>query len=212
MKSESRLLQINEQAALTASRTLSKLIDRPVGIEITKTGVKDVEELSPIIDSEEIVAGIYLPITGDVKGAALLIFPKETAFTLSDLLVRREPGTTRKLSELDKSALKEVGNIVSGNYFTVLSNNLQVKIIEHIPSFSFDMFGAIISQIIAKFAQEAEKALVIEVEFIFKPVTPVRSPSSTSQSGSSNEVKLKGYFLLLFRVEELKAILGDFKV
>jgi len=187
---EDKLQEINQQAASNASRALSKLTGREVSIGVSKTEIKKVEELSPIIGPEEVTAGIYLPVTGDVKGASLLIFPKETAFTLSDLLSRREPGTTRKLTQLDESALKEVGNIISGNYFTVLSNELQVKIIEHVPSFSFDMFGAIINQIIAKFAQGAEKALVIEIEFVFKPRT------------------LKGYFLLLFDLQELKAILG----
>ena len=184
------LKEINKQAANNASRALSKMIGRPVSVAIAKAMVKKVEKLSPLINPEEIAAGIYLPITGDVKGASLLIFPQETAFTLSDLLVRREPGTTRKMTELDESALKELGNIISGNYFSVLSNKLGVKVIEHIPSFSFDMFGAIIEQIITKFAQDAENALVIEIEFIFKPIT------------------LKGYFLLLFRVEELMAVLG----
>jgi chemotaxis protein CheC len=184
-----KLKEVNEQAALNASKALSKLTGRRVEVKIAKVEVKKVEELSPIIGTEEIVAGIYLPVTGDVKGASLLIFPKETAFTLSDLLVKRKPGTTRKLSELDESALKEVGNIISGNYFTILSNMLKIKIIEHIPSFSFDMFGAITSQIIAKFAQEAAEALVIAIEFTFEPVT------------------LKGYFLLLLRLEEMKIIL-----
>jgi len=191
-----KLHEINKQAALNTSKALSKLIDKPVSVEITQAGIKKVDKLSLIISSEEIVAGIYLPVTGDIKGAALLIFPKETAFTMSDLLVRRKPGTTRKLTELDESALKEVGNIICGNYFTVLSNMLQIKIIEHIPSFSFDMFGAIISHIITKFARETENAFIIEIEFIFKPVT------------------LKGYFLLLFRMEEMKAIIrggGSFK-
>jgi len=183
-----KLQKINKQAALNASHALSKLIDRPVSVEISKAEIKKVEAISPLIGSEEIVAGIYLPVTGVIKGAALLIFPKETAFTLSDLLVGREPGTTRKLTELDESALKEVGNIISGNYLAVLSNTLQAKIIEHTPSFSFDMFGAIISQIIAKFAQETEKALVIEIGFGFKPIT------------------IKGYFLLLFTIEELDTI------
>jgi len=187
---EDKLQEINQQAASKASCALSKLTDREVSIGVSKTEIKKVEDLSPILDPEEIIAGVYLPVTGDVKGASLLLFPKETAFTLSDLLNRREPGTTRKLTPLDESALKEVGNIISGNYFTVLSNELQVKIIEHIPSFSFDMFGAIVNQIIAKFAQGAEKVLVIEIEFIFKPRT------------------LKGYFLLLFDLQELKAISG----
>ena len=189
---EDKLQEINQQAASNASNALSKLIDEPVGLGISKAEIKKVEDLSPVIDPEEIVAGIYLPVTGDIKGASLLLFPKETAFTLSDLLSRRESGTTRKLTKLDESALKEVGNIISGNYFTVLSNELQAKIIEHVPSFSFDMFGAIINQIIAKFAQGAEKALVIEIEFIFKPRT------------------LKGYFLLLFDLQQLKAILGRY--
>ncbi len=182
-----KLQEINKQASLSMSRALSGLIDRPVDVRTTKAEVKKVEELSPIIGPEEIVAGIYLPITGDIKGAALLIFPEETAFTLCDLLVKRKLGTTRRLSGLDKSALKEMGNILCGNYLAVFSNTLQVKIIEHIPSFSFDMFGAVISQIITNCAQKVKTVLVVEIEFIFKPET------------------LKGYFLFLFELEHIKA-------
>jgi len=185
-----KLQSINKQAALNTSKALSKLIDRPVSVEISKAEIKRVEELSPIIDSEEIVAGIYVPVTGSIKGASLLIFPQETAFILSDLLVKREPGTTRNLTELDKSALKEVGNIICGNYITVFSNMFHVKIIEHIPQFSFDMFGAVLSQIISKFAQESAKALIVEINFIFKPL------------------KLNGYFLLLFNLEGINKLLG----
>ena len=188
-----RLKEISKKAAENASKGLSKLIGQKVSVEVISAEIKNARELSPIIGPEEVVAGIYLPITGEVKGAALLIFPKETALNLSDLLVKRSVGTTRKLTELDESALKEVGNIISGNYFTVLSNMLQVKLVEHIPNFSFDMFGAIVEQIIARFAQRAEKALIVEIGFTFEPVT------------------LKGYFLLLFELEEINAILGAIK-
>ena len=184
------LYEIAEMAAIDASIAIGKMVGMTVGVKVTKVEVTNVEMLAPVIGPEEITAGIYLPITGDVTGAALLIFPKETVFTLCDLLVRREPGTTRKLTELDESALKEVGNIISGNYFTVLSHKLGIKIIEHAPNFSFDMFGAIINQIITKFAQEAKKVLVIEIKFIFTPIS------------------LKGYFFLLFQVEEFEAVLG----
>ena len=156
-----KLKEINNQAALKASGAISKLIDKQVKVKIATADVRNVEELSPIIGPEEIVAGVYLPITGKITGAALLIFPKESSFNLSDLLVRREPGTTRKLTGLDKSALKELGNIVCGSYLTVFSNALQVKIIGKTPNFSFDMFGAIVSQIIAEFVQKSNEALVI---------------------------------------------------
>jgi len=186
-----KLEQINKEAADKASAALSKLIDRPVEVAISRANVKKVESISPLIGIEDMAAGIYLPVTGDIQGAALLVFPKETAFILSDLLVKRPPGTTRKLTSLDESALKEVGNIISGNYLTVLSNALQVKIVEHIPDFSFDMFGAIIDHIITKYAQKVGNALVIEIEFTFKPET------------------IKGYFLLLFEIEQFKATPGS---
>ena len=186
-----KLQEINKHAALNASRALSKLIDRPVDVRVSEARVKKVEELASIIGPEEIVVGIHLPVTGDIEGAALLIFPEETAFTLCDLLVKREPGTTRRLSGLDRSALKEVGNIISGSYLAVFSNMLQVKTIEHIPSLSFDMFGAIASQMITNFAQKAGKALVTDIEFIFKPVA------------------LKGYFFLFFLLEQIDVVLGS---
>jgi chemotaxis protein CheC len=186
-----KLNEINKKASQQASKALSKLIDEHVEIQLSNTRITKVEKLFPAIKQEEIVAGVYLPVTGDVKGASLLILPQKTAFTLSDLLVKRKAGTTRKLTELDQSAIKEAGNIISGNYFAVLSNSLQVKIVEHVPQFSMDMFGAILEQIISKFVQEAEEGVVIQIELIFK-IT-----------------KLKGYFLLLLRAEELKAILGE---
>lgn len=179
---------INKEAALRISHALSKLTDRDVKVSITKAEEKALEEFSPIMDPEEMVAGIYLPITGILEGGALLILPKETAFTMSDLLIKKELGTTRALNELDESALKEVGNIITANYLTVFSNTLEVKIIEHMPHFSFDMFGAIVNHITATFAQDHGKMLVIEMEFYFLSKT------------------FKGYFLLLFSLEKYKAV------
>ena len=185
-----KLQQINKQATLHISHALSKLTDRSVKVSITKTGEKTLEEFGPIMDPEEMAAGIYLPITGPLEGGALLILPKETAFTLSDLLIKRELGSTRMFTELDESALKEVGNIITANYLTVLSNTLEVKIIEHMPHFSFDMFGAIITQIITKFVQDHGEMLVIEMEFSFLSKV------------------VKGYFILLFSLEKFNAVAG----
>lgn len=189
MRKEGKLRELNRLATLHTSKALSKLIGEQVKVEISDLGVRKVEELRPVISSEEVVVGVYLPVSGEVKGAALAIFREEVAFSLCDLLVKREPGTTRELTELDKSALKEMGNIISGNYLAVLANMLQVKIIEGIPSFSCDMFGALLSEVIAEFARKTNLALIVVTKFIFE-----RTPVS-------------GYFLILLKSEEMKAIL-----
>lgn len=186
----SKLQKINKQAAEYTSKALCKLIERPVEVKIVRTAVEDIKELSPSIDAEDMVAGVYLPITGDVKGAALLIFPQDMTFTLCDYLMEKQPGTTRKLNKLDEAAIKEVGNQVCGSYFTVLSNELEIRVVEHVPDFSFAMFGSIIEQIITKFSVGIDKAMVIEVTIKIK------------------QHDFTGYLLLLFELDALKAILG----
>lgn len=183
------LVKMINEAARDASKALTKLSGEKVAVEVSKAEVTKIQRKYPGIEPETIVAGIYLPVTGDIKGASLLIFPEKIAYELCDVLVKREPGTTRKLTELDKSALKEVGNIICGSFLTVFSNTLKVKIIEHVPEFSFDMFGAVVDVIIANFAQRAEDALVIEVKFVFE------------------HAKIKGYVVLVFGLEQMKAII-----
>jgi chemotaxis protein CheY-P-specific phosphatase CheC len=43
------------------------------------------------------------------------------------LLIKKASGTTKELTELDKSALLELGNIICGSYFTTLSNYTGIK-------------------------------------------------------------------------------------
>jgi len=125
-----------------------------------------------------------------------LLFSQETAFNLADLLIKREVGTTRELTELDKSALEELGNIVCGTYLATFSNQTGTKIGQHAPQFSFDMLGSIFEQTVTKFAQRPEKVLAIETEFNF--TVPI----------------LKGYFfrsyfVVLFEAQQLEAVLDS---
>jgi chemotaxis protein CheC len=181
-----KLQQINKLAAENASAGLKKLFKRNITLKIAKAQIKNIRALKPIIDPEEMTVGIYLPITGDVHGASLLVLPRETAFALSSLLLKKKGGTTRALTAMGQAALKEVGNIVCGRYFAVFADQLNIKLIENIPSFSFTMFGAVISDIIANFSEITGEALVIEIEFIFKPKV------------------LKSYFLLLFEPKKMR--------
>lgn len=190
-ESMDRFEKINVMAARNTSRALTKLVDQPVEVKIIGTEVKEMKYLSPAINIEDMVAGVYLPITGDVRGAALLVFPQDMTFTLCDYLMEKQPGTTRKLNKLDEAAIKEVGNQICGSYFAVLSNELQIRVVEHVPDFSFAMFGSIIEQIITKFSVGVEKALVIEVAITIK------------------KHDFRGHLLLLFELDALKAILGN---
>ena len=189
MSTNDKLKSINTEAALAASSALCKMIGQPVNLRAINTSVIKSNELGSLFEREAVVAATYLPITGDVRGAALLIFTEASAIRLAELLLKKEPGTTKKLSELGCSALQEVGNIICGNYLTVLSNALQAKIVEHVPHFSLDMFGAIMEQVISQFAGDAERAVVVAIEFTTAPVT------------------FTGHLVLLFEFGQIEAVL-----
>jgi chemotaxis protein CheY-P-specific phosphatase CheC len=75
-------------------------------IDIVNPKAKKVKDLAPTVDLDKTaVMVVCLPVRGKVEGEVLLMFSQEDAFGLCDLLFKREPGTTKELTELDKSAL-----------------------------------------------------------------------------------------------------------
>ena len=183
-------LEITSKAALHASNSLSKLTGNPVEVKFSQMRTSSLDDIPVKIRPEEMVTATYLRVTGDVSGAALLVLPVEGALLLSDTLLKREAGTTTVLKELETSALKEVGNIVTGAYLTVLSDVSGVRLVENAPHFSSDMFGAVLSQVLAECAARAQEALVAEVEFAF-----VQPP-------------IRAHLLVLFTLEDSNKIFG----
>ena len=196
MMENKKLQRIHEEACIRTSEALAKLIGRQAIIDITSPELKKVKELTLPINSTEAIAAVCLPIGGEVKGAGLLLFSQETAFSLSELLIKKAPGTTGELTELGKSALEELGNIVCGTYFTTLSNRVGNKMFERIPQFTFDKLPAILEQTITKFTEKIEDVLAMGADFNF---------TVPAYKGHLFET----YFLVLFEIRQLEAILNS---
>ena len=64
------------------------------------------------------------------------------------------------------SALKELGNIISGAYISSLSSMTNLTINQSIPYLSIDMAGAILSVPAIEFGKLGDKALLIESQFM----------------------------------------------
>jgi len=191
-----KIQSIHEEACVQISGALAKLTCRRAIVDIVNPNLKKVEEFCPTIGLKEEGAGVCLPFSGAIKGIALLLFSQETVFNLADLLIKGEVGTTRELTELDKSALEELGNIVCGTYLATFSNQTRTKIVQHAPVFSFDMLGSILEQTITKFAQRSEKVLAIETEFNFTVLI-------------LKDYFFRSYFVVLFETRRLEAVLDS---
>ena len=108
----SRWVELAKEGTSEAISGLSRLMDRQV--KITALDLKTIP-LSNVADvfggAEREVVAVYLGTTGAAAGHIMLIYPKQAAFSLIDMLLDYEYGTTKELGKMEISVLAEVGNI-----------------------------------------------------------------------------------------------------
>lgn len=133
------------------------------------------------------MAGIYLGVEGDIAGSIMFLLEKESArFLVSKLMGMQLEGDD--FSEMELSALKEVGNIITGAYLNSLSAITNLKIFPTIPDMTVDMAGAIMSVPAIQFGAVGDRMLLIQTQFF-------------------DEVAIDGYFILIPDMESYSKIL-----
>lgn len=70
-----------------------------------------------------------------------------------------------EFSDMDMSALNEIGNIVSGSYLTAISKLTNLKMISTVPEMTIDMIGALLSVPASEFGKYGDKLLLIQSQF-----------------------------------------------
>ncbi|MDI9484194.1 MAG: chemotaxis protein CheC [Bacillota bacterium] len=110
---------------------------------------------------EQIVAGIFIVVSGDVGGYMAFLIPYDSAMVLVRLLTGDD---SRELNELARSALQELGNIMITSYLNALSKMTGFLLAPSVPGVAVDMAGAVWESILAG-AQVANEVTVIRTEF-----------------------------------------------
>ena len=89
---------------------------------------------------EQIVAGIFIVVSGDVGGYMAFLIPYDSAMVLVRLLTGDD---SRELNELARSALQELGNIMITSYLNALSKMTGFLLAPSVPGVAVDMAGAV---------------------------------------------------------------------
>ena len=175
-----------------AATALSQMTGATIMIAVPTINIARLEDVQPQITSpEEPVAAVLMNMMGDLTGRTLLVFPKATAIRLSELMLRRPAGSTKDLGELEQSAIKEAGNILSGAYMNALSDFMGLMLLPSPPSLAVDMSSAVLTTAYLQFGSDHDFVFCVESEFYMTEM---------------NE-RLRGFFLLLPDVASLHAIL-----
>lgn len=162
------LKEIGNIGAGNATTSLSELTNKKIQMEVPSVEVVSFNEMMDFIGgSDQTVVGLYFRISGDTPGAVYFILTIEEAEALVKQMV--PSADVDVLNDQDAnsytlSALREVGNIVTGSYLSALSDFMSLDMSYSIPYLSVDMAGAIITVGLVEISQETDNAIVINTE------------------------------------------------
>ncbi len=183
------LKELGNIGAGNATTALAQLMQCKVDMAVPQVRLLEFKEMGEMMGGEEtIMAGIYLGIEGDITGSIMFLLEKQAARHLVNKLMGMEL-EGEEFSEMEFSALKEVGNIITGAYLNSLSSLTNLVIYPSVPDLTVDMAGAILSVPAIQFGELGDKMLLIQTQFF-------------------DEQVLDGYFILVPDLDSYGRILS----
>jgi len=151
-----------------AAIALSQMLSKKIMIAVTRSEIIPSElflkNVINNIDAE--VIGIYLETLGDIQGALFYMFHRDSALKLSDLLLFRQIGETKFIDEKSQSALKELCNILTGAFFSVLADMLKLNVFHKNPFFALDKPEVIMYSVCEQIFSSRQERICLATEFI----------------------------------------------
>ncbi|SFM15751.1 chemotaxis protein CheC [Methanolobus profundi] len=124
--------------------SLSKMVSRDVKIDIPVVEMLSLDDIIAKSNEEgknKSVVGIHLHISGEVNGGTLILLPKFSALSFSDLLMKKPIGSTSKIEEPQQRKLREMGVNLCSAYMRVVNEFLGIDMTVGDPSIEVNMEG-----------------------------------------------------------------------
>ncbi len=184
------LKELGNIGAGNATTALAQMLQCKVDMSVPQVKLLEFKDVATLMGGEEqLMAGIYLGVEGDITGSIMfLLEQKSTRHLVGKLMGMPTEGDT--FTEMEISALQEVGNIITGSYLNSLSMMTNLKIYPTIPSLAMDMAAAILSVPAIEFGVIGDNILLIQTQFF-------------------DEIQLDGYFILIPELESYVKILSS---
>ncbi|MBQ6994896.1 MAG: chemotaxis protein CheC [Lachnospiraceae bacterium] len=182
------LKELGNIGAGNATTALAQMLQCKVDMHVPQVRLLNFSEVGEVMGGEEqIVAGIYLAVEGDITGSMMFILEQNAGKALVSKLMGT-PMADGEFNEIEISAMKEIGNIITGAYLNSLSQLTNLKMLPSVPDLNIDMLNAILSVPAIEFGIMGDQILLIQTRF-------------------TDDVDLNGYFILLPDLESYSKIL-----
>ena len=151
------LREIGSIGTGNAATALSQMLKRQVRITMPEVRIMGYNEAIEWIGGpEEITAGVLVRLSGQISGIMLSVQPIEFVNLVLESVMDKGITNYEQLSELEHSALIEVGNIMISTFINALSGLADVNIDLTVPAYTVDMQGAILAVPMAEYGGQSD--------------------------------------------------------
>ena len=149
-----------------ASQVFSKMLRNGAKIDVERAYMEDISHATGRITQEcDEVVGSIIDLVGDVPFKFLFMVDIAGCYTLTDMLLRKEIGTTKEYNLYTESAVQEVGNVLASAVTNVFSSDFQINLKPAPPLVLHDFAGTVFEEYIHEMAVEKNEVLIIESVF-----------------------------------------------
>lgn len=157
------LQEIANIGASHAATALSQMVQREIKILIPKIDIIPLDQTIDKFKNEEAIVAIFLKISNEIPSYSLLLLTQKSAFALADILLQQKSDTTKtELTDMEKSALEEVGNIMMCAFFDSIAELLHIPIVPGPPALAYDMPSAVMDYVLIQIGAVADKIFVFD--------------------------------------------------
>ncbi|MCI8304500.1 MAG: chemotaxis protein CheC [Lawsonibacter sp.] len=161
------LREIGSIGTGNAATALSQMMNREVRITLPEVRIMGYNEAIEWIGGpEEVTAGVLVKMSGDVGGIMLSVQKLELVNVVLQTMLGTSISGYESLTELEQSAMVEIGNIMISTFINALSGLADVHIKVTVPAFAVDMQGAILTVPMAEYGGMSDYLMAIGGNFV----------------------------------------------
>jgi chemotaxis protein CheC len=158
------LLEIGSMGAGHATTSLSKVLHEPIKIELPRVHMLPPHLVPNIYGKHDtVVAAVFMQLRGVADCDLMLIFEKEEARKIAELMTDAVEGDVTQ--EMEMSAIEEMGSIVLCSFLNAMADFTVTKLVSTPPQLIVDSFDSIMDGLLIKQALCSEVAVIFDARF-----------------------------------------------
>jgi len=185
-----KLRILSEHSLGRAAQSLTALLGHPVRLAVSGITTVSIDALPALLAAADtgVMAGLRFQIAGETGGQIIILFPLRAILRMLRLLLgaREEP---RSLSEDERSAVQEVGNILVSSFLSGLGDLLGKRLLPSPPEIHLNDQPGLTRQVMADLGKQGSEVLVVRALF------------------EDPEQRIEGHFFVLPEMVSLEAML-----